>query len=115
MSVLMSESFINSFNLFIKTADSFRNESIDRPYEWATESIDTLDSFKNVDSFRNETPLRCSETHNSSAVALITTIFVSEIEQKQKVGLCLKSQSLDFNFLFIEILLYKISVTLQSC
>ncbi len=114
MSVLMSKSFINSFNRFIQTADSFRNESIGRPYEWATESIDSLDSFKNVDSFSNETPLRCSETHNSSAVALIAPIFVSEIEQKQSI-FSLKSQSLDFNFLFIEILLFKISATLQSC
>ncbi len=40
---------------------------------------------KNVDSFSNETPLCCSETHNSSAVALIRTIFVSEIEQKQSI------------------------------
>ncbi len=38
MSVLMSESFIHSFNRFIHTADSFRNEAIDCPYEWATES-----------------------------------------------------------------------------
>ncbi len=35
--------------------------------------IDSLDSFKNVDSFSNETPLCCSETQNSSAVALIET------------------------------------------
>ncbi len=65
MSDLMSESFINSF----------RNESIGCPYEWATESIDSLDSFKNVDSFSNETPLCVVQRHNSSAVALITTIF----------------------------------------
>ncbi len=39
MSVLMSESFINSFNRLIQTADSFRNESIGCPYEWATESL----------------------------------------------------------------------------
>ncbi len=62
MSVLMSESFINSFNQFIQTADSFRNESIGYHYEWATESIDSLDSFKNVDSFSNQTSLCCSET-----------------------------------------------------
>ncbi len=36
-------------------------------------SIDSLDSFKNVDSFSIETPLCCSETQNSSAVALIET------------------------------------------
>ncbi len=52
MSVLMSEPFINLFNIHLK-ADSFRNESIVCPYEWATESIDSLDSFKNVDSFSN--------------------------------------------------------------
>ncbi len=48
MSVLMSESFINSFNRFIQTADSFKNESIGCLCEWATESIDSLDSFKHV-------------------------------------------------------------------
>ncbi len=42
MSVLMSESFINSFNRFIQMADSFRNKSIGCQYEWATESIDSL-------------------------------------------------------------------------
>ncbi len=57
MSVLMSESFIRSFNRFIETADSFRKEAIGCPYEWATESIDSLDSFKHVDLFRNQTPL----------------------------------------------------------
>ncbi len=56
----------------------------------------------------------CSETHNSSAVALIATIFVSKIKKKQSV-FCLKSKSLNFNLLLVEILLYKISVTLQSC
>ncbi len=50
---------------------------------------------------------------NSSAVALVATIFVSEIEQKQSI-FCLKSKSLNLNLLFIEILLYKNSVTLQS-
>ncbi len=33
VSVLMSESFIDSFNRFIQTADSFRNEASDCPYE----------------------------------------------------------------------------------
>ncbi len=75
--------------------------------------IDSLDSFKHVDSFSNETQLCCSETHNSSAVALIETIFVSEIEQKQSI-FCLKYNSLNFCLLF-EIPLYKISVSLQSC
>ncbi len=35
--------------------------------------IDSLDSFKNVDSFSIKTPLCCSETQNSSTVALIET------------------------------------------
>ncbi len=80
MSVLMRKSFINSFNRFIQTADSFRNESIDCHYEWAIESTDSLDSFKHMDSFSNKTPLPvcCSETHKSSAVALIATIFISD-------------------------------------
>ncbi len=33
----------------------------------------------------------CSETHNSSAVALSATIFIAEIEQKQSI-FCLKSK-----------------------
>ncbi len=45
MSVLISESFIHSFNRLIQTADSFRNESIGCPYERVTESIDSLDLF----------------------------------------------------------------------
>ncbi len=48
----------------------------------------------------------CSETHNSCAVALIVTIFVGEIEQKQSI-LGLKSKSLNCNLFFIKILLYK--------
>ncbi len=96
----MSESFIHSFNRFIQTADSFRNESIGYPYEWATESIDSLNSFKYVDSFSNETPLCVARRHNSSAVAFIATIFGCEIEQNQS-AFCLKYKSLNFNFLFI--------------
>ncbi len=75
--------------------------------------LTSIDSLKNVDSFSNQTPLCVAQRRNSSAVALIAAIFVSEIEQKQSV-FCLKSKSLNFNSLFIEILLYKISVTLQS-
>ncbi len=41
--------------------------------------IDSLDLFKNLNSFSNETPLCVAQRHNSSAVALIRTIFVSEI------------------------------------
>ncbi len=88
------------------------NEAIDC-HEWATESLTHL-FVQNLDSFSNETPLCVARRRNSSAVALIATIFVSEIEQKQSI-FCLKSMSLNFNLLFIEILLYKISVTLQSC
>ncbi len=51
------------------------------------------------------TKQQCAPRNNSSAVALIST--------SQYFGL--KSKPLNFNFLFIEILLYKINVTLQSC
>ncbi len=87
MSVLMSEPFIHSFNRFIQ---------------------------KRGFVHKRNTALCCSETHNSSAVALIATIFGCEIEQKQLI-FCLKSKSLNFNFLFNDILLYKISFTLQLC
>ncbi len=111
--VLMSEPFIHSFNRFIQTADSFRNESIVCPFEWASESL--THSIHSKTWFHSVTNhFCCSETHNSSAVALIATIFISEIEQKQS-AFCLKSKSLNFNLLFIEIILYKISVTLQTC
>ncbi len=63
---------------------------------------------------KQNTAVCCSQTHDSSALALIATILVGEIEQKQSI-FCLKSKSLNFNLLFIEILLYKISVALPSC
>ncbi len=125
MSVLMSESFINSFKRLIHSETSQLAVLMNRPLNhWLTRFIqkrvswlslwighwiiDSLDSFKNVDSFSKETPLCVAQRHNSSAVALIVTIFGGEIEQKQSV-FCLKSKSLNFNLLFIEILLYKIS------
>ncbi len=57
MSVLMSESFINSFNRLIQTADSFRNESIGCPYEWATESM--THSIHSKTWIHSETKHRC--------------------------------------------------------
>ncbi len=63
--------------------------------------IDSFHLFKNVDSFSNETPLCCTETQNSS-----------QQNWAKKSILCLKCKSLNLNFLFIELLLYKI--TLQS-
>ncbi len=81
VTVLMNESLNHWLTRFIQKADSFSNELSDRPYEWVTESlthsihsngwliqkrvkwlslwtshwiIDSLDSFKHVDSFRNE-------------------------------------------------------------
>ncbi len=80
MSVLMSESFMHSFIRFIQTADSFRNESIDCPYELATESIDSLDSFKNVDSFRNETRrfIIVAQRHTTVLLWLWSQLFSNE-------------------------------------
>ncbi len=46
---------------------SFRNESIGYHCEWATESIDSLDSFKHVDSFSNQTPLCVALTQAAQA------------------------------------------------
>ncbi len=111
MYVLMSESFIqpiHSNGWFIQKLGKWLSSWMGH---WI---IDSHDSFKHVDSFSNKTPLCCSETHNSSAVALIATISVGKIEQKLSI-LGLKSKSLNFNLLLIEILLYKISVTMQSC
>ncbi len=54
---------------------------------------------------QRNTAVCCSETLNSSAVALIGTIFVGKTEQKLSI-FSLKAKSLNFNHLFIEILLY---------
>ncbi len=89
LAVLMNGPLNHWLTRFIQTADSFRNESIGCPYEWATESIDSIHSKCRFAQKRN-TAVCCSETNNSSAVALIANIFVSKIEQKQSV-FCLKS------------------------
>ncbi len=69
MSVLMSESLINSFNRFIQTTDSFRNKTIGCPYERATESIDSLDPFK------NETPQCVAQRHTTVLLWLRSQLF----------------------------------------
>ncbi len=79
MCVLMSESFIHSF----------------------------IHSFNRFFQKRN-TAVCCSETHNSSPVALIAFLDAKLSKNSQYF-------SLNFNLFFTEILLYKISVTLQSC
>ncbi len=103
MSVLMSESFINSFKRLIHSETSQLTALMNG-------SLNQLTRFVQKHGFvqKRNTAVCCSETHNSSAVALIATIFVGEIEQKQSI-FCLKSKSLNFNLLFIEILLCKIS------
>ncbi len=74
-----------TFNRLVQMDDSFRIEASDY---WLLSLwmgywiINSLDSFKTMDSFSNDTPLCCSETQNSSAVTLIGTIFISKIEQK---------------------------------
>ncbi len=74
MSVLMSESFI----------DSFRNESIGCPYEWATESMTHLINSKTWIHSVIETPL-CVARRQIDHSASIANIFGSEIEQKQSI------------------------------
>ncbi len=74
-------------------------------FEWESLVLYSTDSFKRIysetkqvttvlwmgywiiyslDSFSNETPLCCSKTLNSSAVALIGASFISEIEQNSQ-------------------------------
>lgn len=72
-------------------------------YEWVIQSTDlfkwftqkwskwlfmngSLDSFKQVDSFNNETAQCVAQTHRGSTVAF-ELFFVGEIEQKQTIKL----------------------------
>ncbi len=81
---LMSESFSHSFNWFIQTADSFRVETSDCLCEWIAESL--THSIRLKTWIHSVTKHRCCwEKHNSSAVALIGTIFVCEILQKVNI------------------------------
>ncbi len=106
MSVLIIYSFIHS-------TDSFKWLIHSETRQLAVLMNGPLNQLTCLFVQKRNTAVCCLETHNSSAVALIAIIFGCEIEQKQSI-FCLKSKSLNFN-LFIEILLYKISVTLQSC
>lgn len=56
-----------------------------------------INSF-NVDLFRNETAVCCSEIYNGSVVALFENIFIGKMEQNETI-LCLKSS---FNIVFVE-------------
>ncbi len=78
MCVLMSESFIHSFN------DSFKR--LIRS-ETSRLVIVMNGPLNRLTHSSNETPLCVARRHNSSAVALIATIFVGEIEEK--VNICL--------------------------
>ncbi len=89
--VLMSESLSHSFKWFTWMADSFRNKTNNCLYECLTGSFD---SFKNMDSFSNE-----------------TLLFVA---QKCKTVLLWKYCDLHNINLFIE-LLYKINITFAIC
>ncbi len=95
-------------------ADSIRNESSDYGlYERFAESLThSIRSKMWICSVTKHHCVARSETQNSFCCSFDWNIFISEIEQKQSI-LCLKCKSLNFNFLFIELLLYKI--TLQSC
>ncbi len=131
--VFMNESLNHWLTRFIQTADSFSNCL----YEWVTESlthsihsngwfiqklslwmshwiIDSLDSFKYVDSFRNKTPLYVTQRHTTVLLWLWLQL-LSSAKLSKNSQYFVKSKSLHFILLFIEKLLYKISVTLQSC
>ncbi len=86
----MSESVIDSFKRLIHSETSQLAVIINGPANQLTHSIHS-------NTWIHSVTKHGLETHNSSAVALIATIFVSEIEQQQSV-FCLKSKSLNFNF-----------------
>ncbi len=111
MTVCLNEWVIDSTDSFKRLIQSEMRQVITAFMNWLLIHWHLIRSKTWIHS-SNETPLCCSKTQNSSAVALIWTIFISEIEQKQSI-LCLKCETLNFNFLFIKLLLYKI--TLQSC
>ncbi len=104
LAVLINRPLNHWLTRFIQTADSFRNESIVCPYEWATESlthlihsngwfiqkrvnwlslwmghwiIDSLDSFKHMDSFRNETPPCVAQRHTTVLLCLWSQLLSS--------------------------------------
>ncbi len=92
----------NLFNRFIQTADSIRNESINCLYEWAIESLThSIRSKMWIHSVIKQRCVLLGDTQHFFSVALIATILVGEIEQKQSL-FCLKSKSLNFNLLFIK-------------
>ncbi len=78
MTVLMSELFSHSFNRFVQTADSFRNEASDCLCEWATQSL---------------THSISSKTWIHSTVTDTTVLQWLWLEQKQSI-LCLKCKPL---------------------
>ncbi len=87
---------------FVQTSDSFRNEASDFClHERVRESLTHLICLKTW--IHSVTKHRCVARRHKTVL--------SEIEQKQSI-LCLKCKSLNLNFLFIELLFYKI--TLQS-
>ncbi len=75
-----------------------------------------INKWKNVDSFGNQAPLCVAQRHTTVLLRLWSELFSSAKLRKKQSIFCLKSKSLDLShFLFIEILLFKISATLQSC
>ncbi len=111
--VWMSESFSPSFNRFVQMADSFRNQASDyRLYEWVTESLTHLIRSNTwIHSVTKHLPCVLGDTQRFCC-GFDWNYFHQQNWAKQSI-LCLKCKSLNFNFLLIELLLYKI--TLQSC
>ncbi len=92
------------FNRFVQTADSFRNEASDYClYEWVTESL--------THSIRSKTWIN-SVTKQCCVVQRHKTVLLwLWLDRFSSAKL---SKTTQYYVLFIELLLYKISVTLQS-
>ncbi len=72
----LSLSLNHSFTRFVQMTDSFRNEESDSLY-------DSLDLFKNTDSFINKTVLCLLEDEQRLSCDLFGIIFIDETEHKQ--------------------------------
>ncbi len=104
------QSFIHSFKV------SFRNKAIGCSYEWATESL--THSINPKTWIHSVTKHRCVARRHTTVLLWLWSQLYSSAKLSKNTQYFVKSKSLNFienTFLFIEILLYKISVTLQSC
>ncbi len=75
LSVLMNRPLNHWLTRFIQTADSFRNESIVCPYEWATESLTHL--IHSNTWIRSETKHRCMLLRDTTVLLCLWSLLLS--------------------------------------